>query len=377
MLMQNENLKISSRYSAPCIIKAAYASFNKFVKGINKIPCYIDKNGLYPIISNRAMTVIVKKQKYVMLPMSALASSGKIFKMSFNDEYIKKYLYEYNSKQIKNVLFKVPSFLRDKTIVQFRVVPRVNGEFYEIEFSYVSSNSVLKTNNGKNIMAIDIGINNLATCVISNNKSFIIDGRYLKSINQFYNKRKAYLQSMNPNKNVYTKMEQLITEKRKRKMDDVIRKAVGIVVRECVKEEVGEMIIGYNPMFKQGGVKSKAPDKLKRTINQNFVQIPIAKFKNKLENSCNARGIVFKEVGEEYTSKCSFYDGEEVGKHFFYKGKRVSRGLFVTKKGVVVNADVNAALNILKKSKPDRKDIIDFLRHRGLTIPYRYQINLH
>ena len=90
-------------------------------------------------------------------------------------------------------------------------------------------------------MSIDLGINNLASCVVSNNYSFIIDGKYLKSINHFYNKKMAYLQSKKPNNKEYTLMEHLVTEKRNRKIKDAINKASRQIINYAIENKISEI----------------------------------------------------------------------------------------------------------------------------------------
>ena len=128
--------------------------------------------------------------------------------------------------------------------------------------------------------------------------------------------------------------------------------------------------------FKTKGIKSDLPNKEKSRINQNFIQLPISKFKNKIKELCSRYNIKYMEINESYTSICSFYDNEEIKYHKNYLGKRMTRSLFKTKEGKIINADINGALNILKKGKPDRTDIISFLRNIGQTVPIRQKIKL-
>ena len=279
-------------------------------------------------------------------------------------------------------LFKIPwdsenwQIIKDKDIRVFRIIPSFKGLSYDIHITYVDDTNIKINKNPNQIMAIDLGVNNLATCVLSNNESFIIDGKYLKSINHFYNKQKAYLQSKKPNQKEYTLMEHRITEKRNRRVNDAINKAARQLITNAIKNCVSEIIIGYNKGFKTKGINSDIRGKEKSRINQNFIQLPISKFKDKIKELCVRYDIKYTEINEAYTSVCSFYDNEDIKYHKSYLGKRITRSLFKTKEGKIINADINGALNILKKGKPDRTDIISFLRNIGQTVPIRQKIKL-
>ena len=111
-------------------------------------------------------------------------------------------------------------------------------------------------------------------------------------------------------------------------------------------------------------------------INQSFVSIPLSRMINKIENKCEEHNINCIIINESYTSLSSFYDNDKIEKQETYSGKRIKRGLYLTKNKIEVNADVNASLNILRKSKPNDDEVIHYLRDRGLTIPKRLQVIL-
>ncbi len=192
----------------------------------------------------------------------------------------------------------------------------------------------------------------------------------------FYNKRIAYLQSKKPNNKEYTLMEHKVTEKRNRRIKDAINKASRQIINYAIKNEISEIIIGYNTGFKNKGIKQEISKKSKKRINQNFIQIPISKLKDRIKYLCRIYGIKFTQINESYTSICSFYDSEEIKYHKTYMGKRITRSLFETKDKRIINADINGALNIMAKSKTDRYDIISYLRNRGQTVPIRQKIKL-
>ena len=274
-------------------------------------------------------------------------------------------------------ILKYQKIFEKNEIRQISIIPSFKGLTYTISFTYIDDTKKEITTNKDLIMSIDLGINNLATCVVSNNYSFIIDGKYLKSINHFYNKKMAYLQSKKPNNKEYTLMEHLVTEKRNRKIKDAINKASRQIINYAIENKISEIIVGYNTGFKNKGIKLEIPTKTKKRINQNFIQIPLSKFKDRIKYLCKIYCIKFTQINESYTSICSFYDSEEIKYHKTYVGKRITRSLFETKEKRIINADINGALNIMAKSKPDRYEVISYLRNRGQTTPIRQKIKLN
>ncbi len=225
-----------------------------------------------------------------------------------------------------------------------RIVPR-NG-YYVVEVVYEQKEHYASVDTSL-LAAIDIGLNNLAT-LTSNKVGFLprlVNGRPLKSVNQFYNKRRAELQSkVKPDE--YTARMERMTNKRTRKIDHYLHIASRRIVDLLVEEGIGTLVIGKNECWKQEVTMGKRN-------NQNFVQVPHARFIDMLTYKCTLVGIVVKVTEESYTSKCSFLDMEPIGKHETYMGKRVRRGLFRSAEGYRYNADVNGSYNILRKVAPD------------------------
>ena len=262
--------------------------------------------------------------------------------------------------------------------MNFRVILNSRGDDFYIEFTYEVE--VSKPNKEiKKSLAIDLGISNLASCVVTDNTSFIIDGKYLKSLNRLYNKKKASLQSKLP-KGIYTsKKIRNLNIKRNHQLDDYLNKAVSTLIKKCKELEVDEIIIGYNKGFKKHGIKNEElKGKEKRQVNQNFVQIPISRFKDKLKLKAYENGIYVRVINESYTSKSSFYDNDPIKKNQ-YSGTRIRRSLYETKNKQIVNADINAALNIYKKyivKSNSKDDKVNYLMSRGLTNPSRVIVAL-
>ena len=223
-------------------------------------------------------------------------------------------------------------------IQEVKVVPK-NG-CYELQVVYHAEEAPKLENS--NYAAIDLGLNNLATVATNVSKPFIINGRPLKSINQRWNKRKAKLQS-NLKKGVYkSKRIQTITNKRNRRVKNYLHQASRALVNELRKLSISKVVIGYNREWKQD-------INLGRRTNQNFVQIPHARFIEMITYKAQLAGIEVIMKEESYTSKCSFLDDEPIEKHDVYAGQRIKRGLFKSKNGKPINADVNAAYNIMRK----------------------------
>ena len=228
-----------------------------------------------------------------------------------------------------------------KDKVQFvRLVPKNNHIIIEIGYNVIEK-EIIQNNN---ILAIDIGVNNIASCVTTNGEKFLINGKPLKYINHNYNKRITDIQSKlkithNKNKSRY---KSNITNKRNNRINDYLHKITTYIVNQAVSNHIGTIVVGYNKEWKQD-------TNIGSTNNQNFVNIPFYKFISMLDYKCKLKGIIFKTITEEYTSKCSFVDDEEIAKHITYAGRRINRELFKTKKGIIINADVNGAYNILKK----------------------------
>jgi len=229
----------------------------------------------------------------------------------------------------------------DKDNIRFvRVVPKENN-LIMIEVGYEQPEEYKEEGN---VAAIDLGINNLATVTSDSFTPFIVNGKPLKSINQYYNKNLAELRSTwdtsNTKKSISRKIATL-TRKRNAKIDDYLHKASRAITNHLVEANVSTLVIGYNKGWKQDV-------NLGKVNNQKFVQIPFLRFVHMLTYKCALVGIKVVLLSEAYTSKCSFLDNEDVKKHDSYQGSRIKRGLFETSGGELINADSNASFNILK-----------------------------
>ena len=268
----------------------------------------------------------------------------------------------------------IPPILKDKTIKEIRIIPRYNARFFEIQYTY-EEECISRNLDKNNALAIDMGVDNLVTAASSNGNAFIIDGRRLKSINQWYNKENARLQSIK-DKQKYGKKT---TERQKRlllkhhhRVNDYMNKTARYVINYCIDHDIGTLVIGSNNDFQRSS-------NIGRANNQTFVNIPLSKLRNKLKYLCELNDIRYVEQEESYTSKASFFDQDDMpiyskdnNNHYIFSGRRIHRGMYETSKGYAFNADVNGALNILRKSNVVR---LESLYTRGeVDTPVRIRI---
>ena len=236
---------------------------------------------------------------------------------------------------------KLPIHTNLKSFQQIRLIPKVG--YVQVEIIYnkeVDDNHLDQTR----AIGIDLGLNNLMA-ITSNigNVSSLVNGRPLKSINQYYNKKKAHLTSLLEKGGLKSsKRLRRLEMKRMMKIKDYLHKTSRRVVELMYNNNIGTCFIGHNKDWKQEVEMGKKN-------NQNFVSIPYSLLINMLRYKIEEKGGVLIELNESYTSKCSFLDNEEVCKHETYKGKRVKRGLFLSGNNKTINADINGSLNILKR----------------------------
>ncbi len=243
----------------------------------------------------------------------------------------------------KKVGFELKTRLPNKTdIREVRMIPKGVGYVVEIVYQKEIHPKLLNKNN---IMAIDLGVRNLITMVNNNGlKPFVMKGGVVKSINQYYNKERARIQSTYDRQGIKTgKTMQKLTTKRNKKIKDYFHKISRKIAEYCVVNDIGTVVIGYNPDWKQNC-------QIGKRNTQNFVTIPHYKLIQQLDYKAAEQGITVIRQEESYSSKCSFLDNEPIEHHSEYLGRRMTRGLFKSQKGTIINADVNGAYNILKKA---------------------------
>ena len=326
-------------------VDASFKSFFSLLDGVKKnkfsiskvsIPRYLDKDGLYPLHFPQAST----KDGYFLVSMSP----------------------ELRRSTDVRLKIKMPPYLVDKHIRQIHIVPRYNGKFFEVRYMFDEDEVEQPVLDYSKVLAIDLGVNNFATCATSDYNAFIIDGKKIKSINQWYNKELSRLSSIKDHQKIkgWTKKQYTITQKREKRIQDYIYCSAKYIVNYCIENQIGNIVVGYNDGFQD------APT-LGKVNNQQFVMLPFGKFKSRIKELCDRYGINYTTQEESYTSKASFFDNDEIPKwnpqnphQGKFSGKRIKRGLYQTAEGKLLNADVNGALNILRKSNlnaitPDSK----------------------
>jgi putative transposase len=255
------------------------------------------------------------------------------------------------SRAPKHRGFVVPSGLdirvetRQTAIDQVRIVP--HASHYTVEVIYERPVTPAEVDPSR-VAAVDIGLNNLAAVTFNQPgiAPFLVNGRPLKAINQWYNKRRARLQAKLP-QGVYASHQlDTLTDKRARQMTDYLHVASRRIVDRLVKHRIGTLVVGKNDGWKQ-------VIELGKRTNQNFVFVPHTRFVEMLQYKAELVGIQVVVSEESYTSKCSFLDLEPIGKQEVYAGMRVKRGLFQAAEGRRLNADINGAFNILRKVVPN------------------------
>jgi len=329
LVKQNENYQLLPSQVAQQTMKVVdrcMKSFFRLLKERKKgnynrpihLPRYLSKNGYFVCIFQKDMFKV----------------NGNKIRLSLGRNFAKKF-------DVRFLEFKLPPTVVGKKIKEVRVLPRCRGLWFEIEYVYEVEPEKVDLDYS-NYLAIDLGLDNFATCVSTSGTPFIIEGRGLKSFNRWWNAKKAKLQSIYDKQGIKMgkKMAWLL-RKRKNVVNNFMNQAVNYIAKYCLSNRIGNIVIGELKEIKQN-------IKLGRKNNQNFQYIPYGLFKQKLKSKCEYYGINYIEVDEAYTSQTCSICGD------VNKNNRKHRGLYVCRKcGFVVNADVNGALNILKKVAPE------------------------
>lgn len=337
LLKNSPNYKALNSNMAQQILKEVDGSFKSFF-GLLKLT----KQGKYAFRDCK-LPHYLPKDGYATLVIGFVRLNGNKLILPFSNNFKKTH---------KAVEITIPPVLLDKKVKEIRIIPKAGARFFEIQYTY-ESECIQRNLNKNNALALDLGINNLVTAVSNSGKTFIIDGRKLKSINQWFNKENARLQSIKDKQHFgkkTTNRQKAIARDRNNKVNDYMSKVARKVIDYCVANDIGTLVVGYNETFQRSS-------KIGKQNNQNFVNISYGRLRSKLKYLCELNSIVFEKQEESYTSKASFWDRDDIPvynadnpKEYQFSGSRIHRGLYETAGGKTVNADVNGALNIMKKS---------------------------
>ena len=337
LLKTSDNYKMLNSNMAQQILKEVDGSFKSFF-GLLKLA----KKGKYAF-KDCKLPHYLPKDGFTPLVIGFVRLRGNKLILPFSNTYKKTH---------KAIEITIPPVLIDKKVKEIRIIPKSNARFFEIQYIY-EAECMQRNLNPSNALALDLGINNLVTAVSSKGKSFIIDGKKLKSINQWYNKENTRLQSIKDKQRFgkkTTNRQKTITRNRNNKVNDYMSKVARKIINYCILNDIGTLVVGYNETFQRNSNIGKAN-------NQTFVNIPYGKLREKLEYLCELNGITYVKQEESYTSKASFWDKDEIPvynddnpKVYMFSGIRIHRGMYQCANGKRINADVNGALNILRKS---------------------------
>ena len=324
-----------------------------------KLPSYRTKGGLCDFTFPRQALRLNYENGSWLLPMS------KIIK----EHWVKE-----------KEEFSIPSvdYIGETNVAEIRILPQHGKLWAELVYKVEEKEAVGL--DYSQALGCDPGVNNLLTCVSTLGKSFIVDGHQIKGVNAKYNKTVAkYKQGKSFDKLRNTDFywdEYLdeLTHKRSCFMRDAVNKTARFIINYCLNHRIGNIVFGWGQ-----GVKTNC--NLGSKNNQNFVQIPTARLKNRIKELAESVGIKFTETEESYTSRSSFLDkdylpvfGGEKPANWKGSGKRVKRGLYQTRKGKLINADCNGAANILKKVSTQLGLTLAEVCRECLSVPKRYDI---
>lgn len=260
-------------------------------------------------------------------------------------------------KRFGSIKIRMPKNLLNKKISYIEIVPKQKGRFFEVHYTYEMQIPQMKKQPTTTINALscDLGVDQLISCATNKGDTFLIDGKKLKSINQYFNKAISNLQQKNTengiSKRVVTNSIAELWNKRESQINGYISQTVGLLFKKVKELTIDTIVVGYNADWKR-------KCDIGKKNNQKFVQIPFQKLISAIENKCLKEGIRFVKQEESYTSKASFLDRDTIPvwskddkTNYHFNGKRITRGLYRSKMGPCIHADINGALNILRKSE--------------------------
>ena len=291
--------------------------------------------------------------------------------------YKKKYnLVEYNNQVISKKKLKQGYIGTDKMKQGIKIANRhkvldckcfrIYNKNDKILCELIYEKEIEQVKKNDRVASIDIGLENLFTIAFNYNKKGIsIKGTKLKVINQYFNKEKARLQSMLLNKQYVSKFINQLLYKRTEQLRNYIGYYTNKLIEILRTERISKLVVGYNKGWKQEiNIGSKN--------NQSFVNIPFRKILDILRYKLEDNGIEYKEQEESYTSKASYLDNDNIPiykeetEEIKFSGKRIKRGIYKSKQGKIINADLNGVLNILKKSGEKLIEELEYLKYNNI-----------
>ena len=364
----SKNLYNAANY----LIRQEFISNNKYLSNsevYHLIKASVDYKALPAKVSNQVLRVLERNWKSFLAASREFKINPKKFlgkpKLPKYKDKIKGrniVIYELGALSkpgLRNGLVKLSKTnisitTKQKEIKEVRLVPRCSLYVIEIVYEVAITNTDSAVNS--KVAAIDLGIDNLAT--VSSNaigfKPLIINGKPIKSVNQFYNKKKAKLQQdlqkQEPKRYVSNRINTL-TAKRNHKIETYLHQASRTIINYLLQNQIGTLVIGNNKEWKQN-------INIGKTNNQNFVQLPHYKFIQQLAYKAELARIKVIVNEESYTSRASFLDLDDIptykaGEKHNFSGKRIKRGMYKSATGLLINADLNGSYNILRKVVPN------------------------
>ena len=354
-----------------------YIEENKqFTTLFYKIICEFSKLKQYSINSKIVQNIVDKlKNDWTSYWALLKAKKDQTYNKKINiPAYKKKYnLVEYNNQVMSKKKLKLGYIGTDKMQQGIKIAKkhqelnckcfRIYEKHDKLVCELIYEKDITKVEKTDKVASIDLGLENLFTIAFNYNKKGIsIKGTKLKAINQYFNKLKASLQSMLPHKQYTSKLINQLMYKREEQLRNYIGYYTNQLIEILKEEKISKLVVGYNKEWKQNINIGKAN-------NQNFVNIPFRKILDILRYKLEENGIECKEQEESYTSQSSYLDNDNIPTYHkgnlqatIFSGKRITRNLYQSKQGKIIDADLNGALNILKKSGERLIEELDYLQ---------------
>lgn len=308
------------------------------------LPCHVSQNVVKQVGKNIKSWIRSKKEyekhpeKFQGKPKLPKYKKGKKLNVVVFDETNCRIKEDGYVHFVKNIIEPVKTNVNQDELVQVRIIPQATCFVVEVIYERKEVDLGLDKDN---FLSIDLGLSNLCACVSNVVNSFIINGKVMKSVNQWYNKTKAKLMSYIGSEGISNRIRK-ITLLRNCWIEDKLHKISRYIVDFCKFHNIGTIIIGLNKEWKN-------KINIGRRNNQNFVSIPHSKLIDKIIYKSKLLGINVIVHEESYTSKIDHLAFEPLKKQDSYLGKRKKRGLFQSSIGKLLNAGINGAIGIARK----------------------------